>query len=294
MRDHHRRPARRSGGCGHHAAAARHRTPHVPLLIRHAAVRRRRQQPGAAGARADDRRRAGRLRVVDAAATDDGSAVGRDDQRPIARSRGCRCPSTPAFKSCSSARARRWAAKAHLANSSAAFGDFGTTRLALTARDREILLACAAGAGLGAVYSVPLGGALFAAQILLGTWHPRAVGTALITSSLAVAVASPVTHLEHPLDWPDAQTVLPVRVPRAGHRTAGRRHRPGVQPRDGHRPPESAVPLLGSDSRDRGGRTADRYLLDLVPGTAGQRQKHSDGEPRQRDDPRRRVPWSFC
>jgi H+/Cl- antiporter ClcA len=87
----------------------------------------------------------------------------------------------------------------------AALGDFATTRLTLTARDREILLACAAGAGLGAVYSVPLGGALFAARILLGTWHPRAVGTALITSSLAVAVASPVTHFEHALKWPDAK-----------------------------------------------------------------------------------------
>lgn len=87
----------------------------------------------------------------------------------------------------------------------AALGDFGTTRLSLTARDREILLACAAGAGLGAVYSVPLGGALFAARILLGTWHPRAVGTALITSSLAVAVAAPVTHLEHALTWPEAK-----------------------------------------------------------------------------------------
>ncbi|MCV7026442.1 chloride channel protein [Mycolicibacterium novocastrense] len=85
----------------------------------------------------------------------------------------------------------------------AALGDFGTTRLALTARDREILLSCAAGAGLGAVYSVPLGGALFTASILLRTWHPRAVGAALITSSLAVAVAAPVTHLEHPLTWPD-------------------------------------------------------------------------------------------
>jgi H+/Cl- antiporter ClcA len=87
----------------------------------------------------------------------------------------------------------------------AALSDFGTTRLALTARDREVLLACAAGAGLGAVYSVPLGGALFAARILLGTWHPRAVGAALITSSLAVAVASPVTHLEQALRWPDAR-----------------------------------------------------------------------------------------
>jgi H+/Cl- antiporter ClcA len=68
----------------------------------------------------------------------------------------------------------------------AALGDWGTSRWSLTPRDREILLACAAGAGLGAVYSVPLGGALFAVRIVLRTWHPRAVGTALITSSLAV------------------------------------------------------------------------------------------------------------
>ena len=86
---------------------------------------------------------------------------------------------------------------------SAALGDLGISRWSLTPRDREILLACAAGAGLGAVYSVPLGGALFAVSILLKTWHPRVVGTALITSSLAVAVSSPVTHLEHSLVWPD-------------------------------------------------------------------------------------------
>ena len=87
----------------------------------------------------------------------------------------------------------------------AALGDLGTSRWSLTERDREILLSCAAGAGLAAVYSVPVGGALFATAILLKTWHPRAVGTALITSSLAVAVASPITHEATPLDWPDPQ-----------------------------------------------------------------------------------------
>ncbi len=86
----------------------------------------------------------------------------------------------------------------------AVFGDAATSRWALTARDREILLSCAAGAGLGAVYAVPLGGALFSISILLRSWHPRVVGTALITSSLGVAVASPVTHLEYSLQWPDA------------------------------------------------------------------------------------------
>lgn len=90
---------------------------------------------------------------------------------------------------------------------SAALGDLGisrwTTMGTLTPRDREILLACAAGAGLGAVYSVPLGGALFAARILLGSWHPRVLGTALVTSSLGVAVASPVTGDAPPLAWPN-------------------------------------------------------------------------------------------
>ena len=86
----------------------------------------------------------------------------------------------------------------------ASWGDLGTSKLALTARDRDILLACAAGAGLGAVYAVPLGGALFAARILMGTWHPRVLGVALITSSLAVAVAAPVTHFEHAVQWPQA------------------------------------------------------------------------------------------
>ena len=73
----------------------------------------------------------------------------------------------------------------------------------LPSRDREILLACAAGAGLGAVYAVPLGGALFTLRIMLKTWHPRAVGAALITSSLAVSVSSFVTHNQPNLRWPN-------------------------------------------------------------------------------------------
>nr|WP_238391882.1 MULTISPECIES: chloride channel protein [unclassified Mycolicibacterium] len=94
----------------------------------------------------------------------------------------------------------------------AVLSSYGTTWLGrltsstlgtLTARDREVLLACAAGAGLGAVYSVPLGGAFFAARVMLGSWHPRVVGTALVTSSLAVAVSHPVTHFERNLVWPN-------------------------------------------------------------------------------------------
>lgn len=75
----------------------------------------------------------------------------------------------------------------------------------LSPGDRELLLACAAGAGLGAVYSVPLGGALFAVRIVLKTWRPRALGAALITSSLAVAVGSMATGDRPPLPWPSVQ-----------------------------------------------------------------------------------------
>ena len=86
-----------------------------------------------------------------------------------------------------------------------ALGDLGTSRWALTAGDREILLGCAAGAGLAAVYSVPIGGALFALRIVLRTWDIRAVVTALVTSSLAVLVAAPFTHDEPALKWPHPQ-----------------------------------------------------------------------------------------
>jgi H+/Cl- antiporter ClcA len=85
----------------------------------------------------------------------------------------------------------------------AALGDLATGWLKrLSGRDREILLACAAGAGLGAVYAVPLAGALFSARIMLNTWHPRALGAALLTSSLAVAVGSAITRDQANLDWP--------------------------------------------------------------------------------------------
>jgi H+/Cl- antiporter ClcA len=85
----------------------------------------------------------------------------------------------------------------------AALGDLGTGWLRrLSPRDREILLACAAGAGLGAVYAVPLAGALFSARILLNTWHPRALGAAFLTSSLAVAIGSAGTGDQPNLRWP--------------------------------------------------------------------------------------------
>ncbi len=54
---------------------------------------------------------------------------------------------------------------------------------------RRLLVACGAGAGMAAVYNVPLGGALFALEVLLGTLTLPLVLPALATTTIATAVA---------------------------------------------------------------------------------------------------------
>lgn len=60
---------------------------------------------------------------------------------------------------------------------------------AITPAQRRLLVAAGAGAGMAAVYNVPLGGALFALEVLLGTLALPLVLPALLTSLLATAVA---------------------------------------------------------------------------------------------------------
>jgi len=59
----------------------------------------------------------------------------------------------------------------------------------LPAWQRRLLVACGAGAGMAAVYDVPLGGALFALEVLLGTFALPLVLPALATTLTATAVA---------------------------------------------------------------------------------------------------------
>lgn len=68
-----------------------------------------------------------------------------------------------------------------------------TSRLALVIglddRARRILTAAAAGAALGAVYQVPLGGAIFAVELLLAEISTRIMATCLAMSAIAVVVS---------------------------------------------------------------------------------------------------------
>ncbi|MFP3605960.1 chloride channel protein [Paraburkholderia sp. SIMBA_053] len=62
-------------------------------------------------------------------------------------------------------------------------------RAGLSVDDCRLLVACGAGAGLAAVYNVPLGGAVFVLEVLLGTFAPRALLSAIFTSTIAAVVA---------------------------------------------------------------------------------------------------------
>lgn len=64
-----------------------------------------------------------------------------------------------------------------------------TVRAGLTARETRILVACGAAAGLAAVYDVPLGGALFAVEVLLGELTFATALPAFATSAIAAFTA---------------------------------------------------------------------------------------------------------
>ena len=59
----------------------------------------------------------------------------------------------------------------------------------LTPANRQLLVACGAGAGMAAAYNVPLGGALFAAEVLLGSLSLGNVLPAFAASFAGVAVS---------------------------------------------------------------------------------------------------------
>jgi CIC family chloride channel protein len=62
-------------------------------------------------------------------------------------------------------------------------------RVRLSDEERRLLVACGAGAGMAAAYGVPLGGALFAVEVLRGALALRFVLPAMLTSLVATGVS---------------------------------------------------------------------------------------------------------
>ncbi|GAA1878175.1 chloride channel protein [Lapillicoccus jejuensis] len=71
----------------------------------------------------------------------------------------------------------------------AAAGSVLAGRLRLSTPQRRLLVACGAGAGLASVYNVPLGAALFTAEVLIGTLRLPVVLPALASSGVATLTA---------------------------------------------------------------------------------------------------------
>ena len=71
----------------------------------------------------------------------------------------------------------------------AVIANFFSDRVHLSDEQRRLLVACAAGAGMSAAYGVPLGGALFALEVMRGVLALRYVLPALIASVVAAAVS---------------------------------------------------------------------------------------------------------
>jgi len=71
----------------------------------------------------------------------------------------------------------------------AVFANFFADTEALSDEQRRLLVACGAGAGMGAAYGVPLGGALFALEVMRGKLALRFVLPALFASLIATGVS---------------------------------------------------------------------------------------------------------
>lgn len=71
----------------------------------------------------------------------------------------------------------------------AAFASVGGKRFGLNEDEMRLLIACASGAGLAAVYNVPLASTLFILEAMLGIWSQQAAVAALLASVIATAVA---------------------------------------------------------------------------------------------------------
>ena len=71
----------------------------------------------------------------------------------------------------------------------AVIGNLMSDRVHLSDEQRRLLVACGAGAGMSAAYGVPLGGALFALEVLRGELALRFVLPTLMTSLIATGVS---------------------------------------------------------------------------------------------------------
>jgi CIC family chloride channel protein len=84
-----------------------------------------------------------------------------------------------------------------LVSTGAASGSWLAERLRLTARQARLLVACGAASGIAAAYDVPIGGALFGLEVLLGSFALELLGP-IVVSCVTATIIARVLSPAHP------------------------------------------------------------------------------------------------
>ena len=153
----------------------------------------------------------------------------------------------------------------------AVIANFFSDRVRLSDEQRRLLVACGAGAGMGAAYGVPLGGALFALEVMRGMLALRYVLPALVRfgrcgCGLMDRVAR-CAHLLHPRVF-QLRLDHGVGAPRRAHRGSGFGR---IRARGHVGRSHQAARLAAADGAGSGIGIAGSGL-DLVPAIAWKRQ----------------------
>jgi CIC family chloride channel protein len=96
-----------------------------------------------------------------------------------------------------------------LVSTGAAAGSWLATRFGIDEQRARVLVACGAASGIAAAYDVPIGGALFGLEVLLGSFALELLGPIVLSSVVATAVSRtlPGVHVEYVI--PDYQLFRP-------------------------------------------------------------------------------------
>jgi chloride channel protein, CIC family len=86
-----------------------------------------------------------------------------------------------------------------LVSTGAASGSWLANRLGIDDHKARVLVACGAASGIAAAYDVPIGGALFGLEVLLGSFALELLGPIVVSCVVATAVSRilPGTHMEY-------------------------------------------------------------------------------------------------